>query len=51
VILLRHRGDTSRFENGGRVRWWVAMILALAWLAMWTLLIVVWTSLILDDFT
>jgi uncharacterized Tic20 family protein len=49
-ILLKNRKNLSSFAPRGRVRWWIAMILAILWIAVWTVLLVVWSSLILEDF-
>lgn len=49
VLLWKQRNQGATFESRGRWRWWTAMILAVAWLAAWVVLGVVWTSLILED--
>jgi hypothetical protein len=49
-ILLKNRKNPSSFAPRGKVRWWIAMILAILWIAVWTVLLVVWSSLILEDF-
>lgn len=49
-LLLRYRKAPGGFEPRSRLRWWLAMVLSIAWLAVWGVLIVVWMSLILEDF-
>lgn len=51
VILLRHRHDPGGFEPRSRVKWWISLCLAVGWLGVWAVLIAVWMSLILDDFS
>lgn len=48
-LLLRHRKTGKSFEPRSPVRWWTALVLAAAWLVAWTVLLVAWTSLVLDD--
>lgn len=50
-LLLKNRKNLSSFAPRGRTRWWVAMTLSILWIIVWTVLIVVWSSLILEDFT
>tara|TARA_R110002096_G_scaffold23303_9_gene74257 strand:+ start:2104 stop:2607 length:504 start_codon:yes stop_codon:yes gene_type:complete len=50
-LLIRHRRTIKTFAPRTSVRWWVAMGLSILWLVLWTVGIVIWLSLILEDFT
>lgn len=50
-LLIKNRRQTETFEPRGGLRWWLAMILAIGWVIAWGVLIVAWTSLIIDDFS
>lgn len=50
-LLARHRGKAEGFVPRGSATWWIALILALGWLAAWLVLIVIWISLVRDSFT
>jgi hypothetical protein len=50
-LLIRYRKAPLGFVPRSRAIWWSAMILSLLWITFWTVLIVIWTSLILEQFT
>ncbi len=49
-LLLRHRRESAAFVPRSHARWWIAMGLSVTWLLVWLTAIVVWVSLILDDY-
>ncbi len=49
-LLLRHRGVQAGFAPRGKSIWWIALLLSVGWIAAWLTIIVVWVSLIADDF-
>ncbi len=51
VLLWKHRRDSERFESRSPWRWWLALVLSVGWIIAWGILGVVWTSLILEDFS
>lgn len=50
-LLLRHRKEQIGFVPRGRAVWWIAFLLSVAWLIAWLVIIVIWVSLIVDDFS
>lgn len=50
-LLLRHRKAPLGFVPRSKAIWWIAMTLSLLWIATWTVLIVIWVSLILEQFS
>ena len=50
-LLFRYRGRPAGFVPRGQTVWWVAFVLAVAWLITWLVFIVVWISLLLDGFS
>ncbi len=50
-LLIRHRKDQKGFVPRGKAVWWLAFLLSAAWIAAWLVIIVIWVSLIIDDFS
>lgn len=50
-LLLRYRKANVTFVPGSKAVWWIAMILSILALAGWAILIVIWVSLLVDEFS
>lgn len=50
-LLLRNRKGTAGIFPRNRWRWWTALILSVALIIGWVVLLVVWTSLILEEWS
>lgn len=50
-LLLRYRNEPRGFVPRGRGVWWLSLALALLWLVAWSVFLIVWISLIVEDFT
>ena len=50
-LLLRHRKGNQSFVPRSAARWWLAFLLTVGWLIFWGVMLVIWLSLILEEFS
>lgn len=48
-ILLRYRKERASFTPRGRARWWLAFVLSLLWIGLWTALLAFLAWLFIDS--
>ncbi|MEM7698941.1 MAG: hypothetical protein AAF236_11100 [Verrucomicrobiota bacterium] len=48
--LLRYRHVEAGLLGARRGRWWLALLLSIAWLVLWGLILFVWFALVLEDY-
>ncbi len=48
-LLLKNRKANRGFVPRGPFRWWLALLLSIAWMALWGFLLVTWISLLVRE--